>query len=302
MKKKSLAVFLLAISLKSIITLGMTPKEGSPLQTGPVTSDFDIIYVSGYDPSDRVPFSISYTGELAAPEAFPSIRWSFDGVFDVGSNNLEKTSYMFGSSGVHKVKCYVIFKTLPTRLDKEIEITITGKEYVTGNCCDGSFAPIPGKKYIVSAWVKENIAGKDVNTYPNPFISLLFAWGNSQQESLSLGPFHSKGLIIEGWQRIEETFIVPELAETITVELNNQGDNKVFFDDIRIFPFEGNMKSYVYDPDTKRLIADLDQNNYATIYEYNDEGEMIRVKKETERGIMTISESRSGMIKKDNPH
>lgn len=67
----------------------------------------------------------------------------------------------------------------------------------------------------------------------------------------------------------------------------------VYFDDIRIHPFNGNMKSFVYDPQTQRLMAELDENNYATLYEYDQEGGLIRVKKETEKGIYTIQETRS---------
>jgi hypothetical protein len=44
-------------------------------------------------------------------------------------------------------------------------------------------------------------------------------------------------------------------------------------------------------------MAQLDENNYATFYEYDDDGTLVRVKKETERGIKTISETRSALIK-----
>jgi len=40
-------------------------------------------------------------------------------------------------------------------------------------------------------------------------------------------------------------------------------------------------------------MAELDENNFATFYEYDDEGGLVRMKKETERGIMTIKENRS---------
>jgi len=58
------------------------------------------------------------------------------------------------------------------------------------------------------------------------------------------------------------------------------------------------MKSFVYDPINGRMKAELDENNYATFYEYNNEGQLIRVKKETESGIVTLKESRSSMLKK----
>ena len=37
--------------------------------------------------------------------------------------------------------------------------------------------------------------------------------------------------------------------------------------------------------------ATLDDNNYATFYDYDDEGKLIRQRQETERGIMTIEEA-----------
>ena len=52
------------------------------------------------------------------------------------------------------------------------------------------------------------------------------------------------------------------------------------------------MKTYVYRPDNLRLCAELDENNFATFYEYDDEGALTRTKKETELGVMTIQEVR----------
>jgi hypothetical protein len=65
------------------------------------------------------------------------------------------------------------------------------------------------------------------------------------------------------------------------------------------------MKAFVYSPVDKRLksaggklMATLDENNYATMYEYDREGNLVRVKKETAKGIMTVSETRQGNPKK----
>jgi hypothetical protein len=42
-----------------------------------------------------------------------------------------------------------------------------------------------------------------------------------------------------------------------------------------------------------KYVAELDVNNFATFYEYDAQGNLVRVKKETERGIMTIQESKT---------
>ena len=57
------------------------------------------------------------------------------------------------------------------------------------------------------------------------------------------------------------------------------------------------MKSYVYDPVNMRLSAELDERHFATFYEYDEEGKLKRLKKETEKGVMTIQETKSNSAK-----
>lgn len=159
--------------------------------------------------------------------------------------------------------------------------------------CVTSFSPIRGHEYLLSAWVKESYTSNPPKTYVNSGILITFNNG----EIADWPVFTPAGPIIEGWQRIESSFVVPSTANNIQIEMVNTGDNNVYFDDIRIHPFRSNMKSFVYDPSTQRLSSELDENNYATFYEYDDEGALIRVKKETERGVMTITESRNNQSK-----
>jgi hypothetical protein len=48
-------------------------------------------------------------------------------------------------------------------------------------------------------------------------------------------------------------------------------------------------------------MAEIDENGFATFYEYDDEGLLVRVKKETEKGIMTLKETRSTYRRKLTP-
>lgn len=165
--------------------------------------------------------------------------------------------------------------------------------------CIGSFAPSSGK-YILGAWVKEDINDPNVLTYLNPQIHIDFPTTSNPTgpvSSLSEGPFTAAGRIIDGWQRIETEFTIPPLSTYINLRLQCLSGN-CFFDDIRIFPVDGSMKSYVYDPVNLRLVAELDERNYATLYEYDEEGKLIRVKKETEKGIMTIKENKNNTTKR----
>ena len=161
-----------------------------------------------------------------------------------------------------------------------------------------SYRPIVGKSYIVSAWVK-----KETDEQSFDKCGVLVKVRDNQGQTLDANFFIPSGQIIDGWQRIEGSFRITDRArpEDIQIILVNEDTEKdVYFDDIRIFPKNGNLKSYVYDFETKKLRAELDQNNYATFYEYDQEGGLIRIKKETERGVFTIQETRSHTRKQNN--
>lgn len=163
-----------------------------------------------------------------------------------------------------------------------------GGEVSCENCIP-TFQPI-SKQFVVSAWVKEEAASTDGSiNYLNGFIRITI--GSTVYD------FIPTGQIIDGWQRIEGVFQANSIGD-IRLELI-VSEGVAYFDDIRIFPYDGSMITYVYDPITKRLLAELDERNYAKIYEYDEEGKLIRVKKETEKGIMTIQENRENSSKND---
>lgn len=154
------------------------------------------------------------------------------------------------------------------------------------------------KKMVFSAWVRES-CGNPANgvpckqyTYQNNQVKLTFP--NTTGGDVTLIP---SGPIIDGWQRVEGEFTAPVGATSMTLNLVNNGAGQLYVDDIRIHPFNANMKNYVYDPVNLRLVAELDANNYASFYEYDEEGTLVRTKVETREGIKTITETRSALQK-----
>ncbi|MDI5887642.1 PKD domain-containing protein [Flavobacterium yafengii] len=174
--------------------------------------------------------------------------------------------------------------------------------------CDycASFNLIKNEKYLISAWVKENnpdIPQQQFKNYDKGYISVSFI-DTGGVSIATPQKFYATGGIIDGWQRIIGEFVVPNNVDDMNLELVNENtdlEKLVYFDDIRILPSKGNMKSFVYDQATQRLMAELDENNYSTFYEYDLEGGLVRIKKETEKGIFTIQETRSGNTKTDKP-
>lgn len=163
------------------------------------------------------------------------------------------------------------------------------------NAIHQKFSPLQGSKMVFSSWVKEETPCVDGSSYQSGRVRLTF--NNGSAVTYTLKP---KGNIIEGWQRIEEVVDIPANVTEMNVYLETANSTAAYFDDLRMHPFNSNMKSFVYDPVNLRLTAELDENNHATFYEYDDEGTLIRVKKETERGIKTIRETRSALQKTTN--
>jgi hypothetical protein len=164
----------------------------------------------------------------------------------------------------------------------------TEENCISNDQCIGSFSPEVGE-YMLQAWVSEEHIGP-VSTYSHTGIRIELLANQEIVEQSEL--FLPSGEIIDSWQRIEEKFTVPLGVDQIRIALENtSGDIVGYIDDIRIQPVSASSKSYVYDPVLGKLRAEMDENNYATFYDYNREGKLIRVRKETERGIMTIQET-----------
>ncbi|MBX3101889.1 MAG: hypothetical protein KF690_05225 [Bacteroidetes bacterium] len=185
------------------------------------------------------------------------------------------------------------------------------------------------KKYVLNAWTRvDQRMATSTPHQAQPFWKTADVYDSYIEITLlgacdSLGSFvfHPSGNRIEGWQRIYGEFSIPLRVggqKVVAIRIDFVGvDGSLiptdymtpfepitrhykkiaFFDDVRIAPFDANVKSYVYDPKTLRLMAELDNNNYATFYEYDQEGNLIRVKRETERGIATIKENRQNLPK-----
>lgn len=278
----------------TVTSLGNQPKSTNKIGTSPA-SEYKTVMIGCYNGELSFCFpeqicsgeKVSVTNNSTnRPYGSNVFMWNYGD----GSQSTYDTTHIYASAGNYTVKL------ISPAMGSCPRDTVS-KVIVVNSCsheckdCIASFAPEPGKKYVLSAWVQENGAAPSKTAYTYATIQLSFL-GSSQV--LTFAP---KGVIIDGWQRIEEEFSIPDTATDIQLKLiSAQGD--CYFDDIRVFPFDGTMKSYVYDPISLRLVSELDEHNYATFYEYDEEGKLVRVKKETERGVMTIKENKNSTIKK----
>ena len=163
--------------------------------------------------------------------------------------------------------------------------------------CMKPFSPVvdAGKDtayYLLSFWYK------DSQYYPeNPSSAVsLSIQGNSGASYTSIVTAKSP---IEGWVKVDARIKIPAsgINTDLKIRVQSSSNGSINIDDIRIHPDKASMKSYVYNPISYKYMAELDENNYATFYEYDEEGALARVKKETEKGVFTVKEVRKSFPK-----
>lgn len=147
---------------------------------------------------------------------------------------------------------------------------------------------VPGKKYSFSSWVSDGQPVSPLISDPNQFIELIFE--NGAGGAISSTRFYPSTKAIAKWRKIEGDFIVPAGTKRIQTKFAKGASSALWIDDVRIMPFDAMMKSFVYDPVTLRLSAVLDEDNFGITYFYDEEGNLRLLKKETDSGIVTITE------------
>ncbi len=202
-----------------------------------------------------------------------------NGDTDAISNEEAHTGFssLFLDGANDDMKEYIVYPDCPSQSESQTQCDI----------CTDRFRPYydsEKSKYIIDLWVKGEGAYVEVGQLPS---------------SINPSTFFPKGPVIEGWQRIYEEFEIQSDVQEIAFRLRTNS-GPAYFDDFRIYPYDANMKSFVYDPTSLKLMAELDENNHATFYEYDEEWNLIRVKKETEKGIYTLQENRSNIRKVEN--
>lgn len=213
------------------------------------------------------------------------------GMLDLQSQFIDTFNYHTGNSS-YKIKDTITFSAVNCNSISSLYTAPTGNGYKTSEAdYIDVFQPSEGK-YVVSTWIK---VGNNplLLDYSSAGIQILLS--NATQSSKLV--FKPKGAIIEGWQKVEGTFTVLGSHKSLTIKLFSGGNQYSYFDDLRIQPFNSEMNTYVYDNRSLRIMAELDDNNFATFYEYDNEGNLVRIKNETEKGIVTVKEARNSFKK-----
>ena len=145
------------------------------------------------------------------------------------------------------------------------------------------------KKYTGTASYYSNLFDFNLDAATQKYTVEVWANGGANPGVNSGGVYTSLSKAspsIDGWFLYRATVNVSENSQ---VTFSFPGGQS--YDDLRVYPSSSNIKTYVYHPFRTYLMAVLDENNFATFYEYNNRNQLIRLKKETEKGIITTTEN-----------
>jgi|GEM_PF-1992185 len=188
-----------------------------------------------------------------------------------------------------------------------------------------------GKTYLISAWAggfNSLYSPAEIDARFPDIMNIKLQFENASANLINDGNgspvtivCRPQGKLYEGngtfWRRIDTEFQVPAGTHRLRISfgatgnstdnnmeygtmftmLSNNGsvfiDQRACYDDIRIHPADGVVKSYVYDPRDRRLMAESDENNFPAYYGYAPSGALYTVKKLTEEGLKTLKEIQS---------
>ena len=207
------------------------------------------------------------------------------------------------SSGTWTGSMSIKNEVIPTvNADIDATITHTGKYSLKINAEQTFQQEIlkldSGKSYWVNGWVSINNA--QVQT-PELATNLGFdiIVKSKNGTLVSTFPFQPLGPIIEGWQQVKGVFNCSVNDAVIEIKFKPGSGGTAWYDDLRLHPETGNMKSYVYDLNNYRLRAILDEENFASYFYYDVEGNLYLTKKETKEGIKTLTENITYQVERD---
>jgi hypothetical protein len=223
------------------------------------------IFSEGFEDYKMLQVKNNKVGITISPFQYLLQLQSLSSVYNVFTMN---TAYGFNLS---TAAAHTGNYSIQTSTFSGLSIAATNANIANGGARYLPFNFTQGQQYIISFWYKPQSSTANGTSYAVP------------------AGYTAKSNIIEGWQQFETKVTIGAGATTYFLSL----PTNAYIDDIRIMPAQANMKSFVYNPVNQRLMATLDENNFASFYEYDQEGNLIRTKKETEKGIMTVSESRS---------
>lgn len=148
-----------------------------------------------------------------------------------------------------------------------------------------------GRTYIAKVWVHKLSPPAAALT-----IQLNGTAGSALSVTKTVTRNNSANVTVGDWVLMSTEIEVPDnfntsLTHNMTVSLSNTGNSKAYFDDFSFHPKDAVVTGNVYNEKTGALMAQLDNDNFATFYNYDNALRLTTTYKEYSGGTKKISES-----------
>jgi hypothetical protein len=108
--------------------------------------------------------------------------------------------------------------------------------------------------------------------------------GVTYSQTYSMTANDANAITVGGWKRLYIDFKVPsDIVASSTTGLVislSSGTGTGYFDDFMFYPVEGSIKVNVYNPGNGRIVAELNNMGYASLYTYDAAGRILETKQE----------------------
>jgi len=167
-----------------------------------------------------------------------------------------------------------------------------------------------GNGFMVRLWAKNELIGSTnkVNFGGYPHIEIALKDASNTYNTTSQERVIAQ---VGEWVLLEYLFDYSSLtvsANTLELQFKVTGTqadgtalSSLIIDDVRIQPVNAEMKTYVYDNKSFKLLATFGSEHFGAFYQYNDEGDLTRTLIETERGMKTIQENQGNTPQSHQP-
>lgn len=145
---------------------------------------------------------------------------------------------------------------------------------------------------LLRYWVRTTYNGGSVGE--SGYLYPAQIWSDVLDDTLA-GPVPTRIAQTGAWSLYEkriESLDSASIGQRLDIRFRNAtGADTVWIDDIRIEPIEAASTCNVYDAATLRLVCAFDDQHFGVHYQYNGEGKLTRMLRETERGRRTVTEA-----------
>ena len=148
-----------------------------------------------------------------------------------------------------------------------------------------------GRTYVAKVWVHRL-------SPPTAALSIVIngTAGSAYSDTKTVTRNNNTNVTVGDWILMSVELEVPSNFNTVaphrmTVSLSNPGTSKAYFDDLAFHPKDAVMTGNVYDVRTGALVAQLDNDNFATKYVYDNALRLTSTFKEYSGGVKKITES-----------